>query len=79
MTRRAPKKDLVDKLSEFIAYHKGVPVLAGIGLAGAGLILTLIPGVSSSIGFWGWLARSHLFLYLGVIVGLLGILVGDAL
>ena len=79
MVKRAPKKDLLDTLSNYIALHKGVPVLVGVGLALVGLILTLIPALWENAGFWGWLVRSHLFLYLGVIVGLMGILVGDAL
>jgi hypothetical protein len=79
MAKHAPKKDLLDTLSNYIASHKGVPVLVGVGLALVGLVLTLIPPLRENAGFWGWLVRSHLFLYIGVIVGLVGILVGDAL
>jgi hypothetical protein len=56
-----------------------VPVLIGVGLALVGLILTFFPSLWDSAGFGGWLVRSHLLLYLGTIIGLLGILIGDAL
>ena len=79
MTRRPAQRDLLDMLSYYIAYHKGVPILVGVGLALIGLILSFFPALSQSTGFWGWVVQSHLFLYLGVIVGLLGILIGDAL
>ena len=77
--KRAPKADLLDLLSDFIASHKGVPVLIGVGLVIAGLVLTLIPPLWQDDGFWGWLTHSHLLLYVGTIVGFVGILIGDAL
>jgi hypothetical protein len=79
MARRTPRKDLLDVISDYVAYHKGVPVLVGVGLAVVGLVLTLVPALREGAGVLGWLAQSHLFLYLSVIVGLLGILAGDAL
>jgi len=79
MAKRPYKNDLIVTLSHFIAHNKGLPVFIGIGLAIVGLVLNFIPGVTSDASFWGWLVRSHLFLYLGVIVGLVGILLGDAL
>jgi hypothetical protein len=79
MAKGASKKDLIDTLGEFIAHNKGLPVFAGVGLCILGLILTMIPGLRDSAGFMGWMVRSDVFLYLGVIVGLLGILLGDAL
>jgi hypothetical protein len=69
----------LDVISDYIAYHKGAPVLVGVGLAVVGLILAVVPVFRESAGILGWLAQSHLFLYLSVIVGLLGILAGDAL
>ncbi len=63
------------EISEFLAQRKGLLVVVGVGLVGLSLILNLLPA-------WpliGWLARVDLFLHLGVIIGLLGILVGDAL
>jgi hypothetical protein len=63
------------QVSEFLVHRKGLPVLVGVGLVGLNLILNLLPA-------WpvvGWLARVDLFLHLGIIVGLLGVLIGDAL
>ena len=79
MSKRAPKADLLDLLSNFIASHKGAPVLIGVGLVIVGLVLTLIPPLWQHDGFWGWLTHSHLLLYIGTIVGFVGILIGDAL
>ena len=79
MAKRASKKSLIDTLADFIAQNKGLPVFVGIGLCLLGLILICIPGLRDGSGFVGWIVRSDLFLYLGVIVGLLGLLLGDAL
>jgi hypothetical protein len=79
MAKGSSKKDLIDTLADFIAHNKGLPVFVGIGLCIVGLIFTCIPGLRNSSGFVGWMVRSDLLLYLGVIVGLLGILLGDAL
>lgn len=62
-------------ISEFIARYKGLPVLIGVGLVFISLVVNLSPA-------WpvvGWLAETQLLLHLGVIVGLIGILLGDAL
>ena len=61
--------------SDFLVPRKGLPVLVGAGLVLLNLILNFLPA-------WpvvGWLARSDLLLHLGVIIGLLGVLIGDAL
>jgi len=63
---------MLDRISAYIAEHKGVPVLLGVLLVVANLALALLaPG--------SWLVTSNLFLHLGVVAGLLGILLGDAL
>ena len=67
--------ELLRNSSEYLAGHKGGPVLLAVGLVVVGLICNLLPP-------WpviGWLAQTQLLLHLGVIVGLLGILIGDAL
>ncbi len=67
--------ELLKKVSEFLAHHKGLPVLVGIGLVLLSLVFNLLP-------HWpvvAWLADTNLFLHLGVIVGLFGIVLGDAL
>jgi hypothetical protein len=79
MNKRSPKKDWLDVLSNFMAHNKGLLVFIGVGLALISLVLSALPSLASVAGFWGWLARSHALLHLGVIVGLLGILIGDAL
>ena len=79
MAKGSSKKDLIDTLSDFIAHNKGLPVFIGIGLCIVGLILICIPGLRNGDGFVGWMVNSDLLLYLGVIVGLIGILLGDAL
>lgn len=61
--------------SEFLAHRKGLPVLIGIGMVLLNVIITLLPPWS----FLGWLDKTDLLLQVGVIVGLLGILLGDAL
>lgn len=76
---RRQRKALIDILSNFIAHNKGLPVFIGIGLCGAGLALTCIPGLRDGGGVVGWVIKRDLLLYLGVIVGLTGILLGDAL
>ncbi len=79
MSNRSADKDVLDHLANYIAHHKGMPVLIGAGLAIAGLVLNLVPGLGESVGFWGWLVQHDLLLYAGVVVGLLGIVLGDAL
>lgn len=61
---------LIDFLSEQIAQRRGLPVLLGIGLVLLDLIFQLFPGPQV-------LTESNLLLHLGVIVGLLGVLLGD--
>ncbi len=63
------------RASEFLARHKGLPVLVGVGMVVLSLFFQLLP----SWPLIGWLADTDLFLHLGVIVGLVGILIGDAL
>ncbi len=51
---------------------KGLPVLIAVILVVLNFILQFVPGL-------GVLATSDLLLHLGVIIGLLGIIVGDAI
>ncbi len=62
---------LLDRISEFIAARKGLLPLLGIGLVLINLLFQVIPA--------GWLTTSNLFLHLGIIVALLGILLAWAL
>mgnify|MGYP001089987778 CR=1 FL=1 len=79
MTKRHSDKDLLDRLSDFLAHNKGLLVFVGVGLVALNLVLSLIVGPEIEAGFGAWLVQTNVLLHLGVIVGLLGILIGDAL
>ncbi len=66
---------LLQRISNFMARLPGVPVLVAVGLVIVNLVLQFLPD-------WpvvGWLAETNLFLHIGVIVGLIGLLLGDVL
>ena len=66
---------LLQRLSNFMARLPGVPVLVAVGLVIVNLVLQFLPA-------WpvvGWLAETNLFLHIGIIVGFLGLLLGDVL
>jgi ABC-type amino acid transport system permease subunit len=65
---------LLDGISDYVSTHRGVPVLIGVLLVVLNYLLVIIPGVQL-----GFVETTNLFLHLGVIVGLLGVLLGDAL
>lgn len=65
---------LIDRISDYVSTHRGVPVLIGVGLVILNYVLLIIPGIQL-----GFVESTNLLLHLGVIVGLLGILLGDAL
>ena len=65
---------LLDGISDYVSTHRGVPVLMGVLLVVLNYLLVLIPGVQL-----GFVETTNLFLHLGVIVGLVGVLLGDAL
>jgi hypothetical protein len=79
MAKGPAKRDLLVIFSDYIAHHKGVPVLLGVGLVLVGLVLTFFPALSDGDDIVGWVIRNHFLLYVGTIVGLVGILLGDAL
>jgi hypothetical protein len=62
----------LDQLSEFFAQRKGLLPMFGIALVILNLIFQMIPGM-------GWLATSNLFLHLGVILAIVGMLLAWAL
>ena len=62
---------ILDRLSEFLSRHRGLPTMIAILLVVINLILQFIPGIE-------WLARTNILLHIGVIVGLLGILLSAA-
>ncbi len=66
---------LLQRISNLIARLPGAPVLVAVGLVILNLVLQLLPA-------WpvvGWLAQTNLFLHIGLIVGFLGLLLGDVL
>lgn len=67
--------DLLKKVSEFLAQRKGLPVMIGVLFVIVSMLINLLP----SWPVIDWLAQTGLLLHLGVIIGLVGILVGDAL
>ncbi len=62
----------IDKLSEYLAPRKGLIPLIGLALVAVNFALQFIPAAAG-------LAHTNLFLHLGVIVAVLGIMVGWAL
>lgn len=67
--------EVLKRVGDFLALRKGLPVLIGVGLMIISLIINLLPP-------WpvvGWLAETDLLLHLGAILGVFGILLGDAL
>jgi hypothetical protein len=68
--------NLLKRISDFLARMPGLPVLIGVLLVILNFVLRLLPGSWPVVG---WLARTDLLLHLGVVVGLIGVLLGDAL
>jgi len=63
------------RISDFLARVPGLPILVAMSLVIVNLALRLLPD-------WpvvGWLARTDLLLHVGLVLGLLGVLLGDAL
>ena len=63
---------LLDRLSEYLAHRKGLLPLVGLLLVVINLVLQLFPGL-------GWLVSSDLFLHLGVILAIVGMMLAWAL
>jgi hypothetical protein len=63
---------LLDRLSEYLAVRKGLLLILGVVLIAVNLVLQFTPGV-------GWLASTNLFLHLGVIIALVGVMLAWAL
>lgn len=65
---------ILDGISDYVSTHRGVPVLIGVLLVVLNYSLLIIPDVQL-----GFVETTNLLLHAGVIVGLLGVLLGDAL
>ena len=68
--------DLLKRISDFLARLPGLPVLVGVVLVVLNFVARLLPGTWPVVG---WLVQTDLLLHLGVVVGLIGVLLGDAL
>jgi hypothetical protein len=67
--------ELLKRVSNFLARVPGFPIVVAIGLVVLNFVLQFLPD-------WpivGWLAHTHLLLHLGLVLGFLGVLLGDAL
>jgi hypothetical protein len=67
--------NLLRRLSKFLARSPGLPILVAVVLILLNFLFQLCPDQAVI----GWLAHTHLFLHLGLLVGFLGMLLGDAL
>lgn len=63
---------LIDRLSEFLAARRGLPTMIGIALVAINYVLQFVPGLET-------FAHSNTLLHLGVVVGLFGLLLAQAL
>lgn len=61
----------LDRLSAFIARYKGLPTMLAVVLVLLNLLLQFFD--------LGWLTDSNLLLHLGIIIGLIGLLLAEAL
>ena len=68
--------DLLQRVGDFIARWSGIPILVAVALIVLNFIVQLLPGAWPIVG---WLARTNLFLHVALVVGFMGILLGDAL
>jgi len=63
---------VLDRLSNYLAHRKGLLPMLGILLILLNLVLQFVPGL-------GWVAGSNLFLHLGLIVAIFGLMLAWAL
>jgi hypothetical protein len=61
----------LDRISAFIARYKGLPTMLAVVLVLLNYVLQFM--------HLGWLSESNLLLHLGIVVGLIGLLLAEAL
>jgi hypothetical protein len=61
----------LDRVSAFIARYKGLPTMVAVVLVVLNFLL--------QFANLGWLSESNLLLHLGIVVGLIGLLLAEAL
>lgn len=69
MSRRLNKS--IDRLSEFLAARKGLLPFIGMLLIVSNLIMQFLPA--------GWMRESNLFLHIGLLIAILGLMLAWAL
>lgn len=67
--------ELLKSLSNFLARQPGLPIVIGLGL----ILLNFVGQLLPSWPVIEWLADTYLLLHLGLVLGFLGILLGDVL
>lgn len=67
--------ELLKSLSNFLARQPGLPILIAVGLILLNFVVQLLP--SSPVV--EWLANTYLLLHVGLVLGFLGIILGDVL
>lgn len=67
---------LLRRTSDFLARWPGLPVLIAVGLIVVNFLFRLLPAEWPVVN---WLVRTDLVLHLGLIIGFLGLLLGDVL
>jgi hypothetical protein len=65
---------LLDRLSQFVAQVRGLPILLAVGLVLLNFLLQFVDVPVVAV-----LAGTNVFLHLAVIIGLLGVLLSEAL
>ena len=63
---------MFNRLVDFLAHYRAIPTLVGIALILVNLVFQFFPGL-------GWLRESQLFLNIGAVLGLAGILLAHTL
>ena len=65
---------LLDRMSHFISQVRGLPILLAVGLVLLNFVLQFVQVPAIAV-----LAETDLFLHLAVVVGLMGVLLADAI
>jgi hypothetical protein len=60
--------DMVERVNAFLVQKPGLLPLAGLALIVLNFVLQIFPGREA------WIAGSHLFLHLGLVVSIIGLL-----
>ena len=61
----------LNKISAFISRYRGLPILVAVACVILNFVLQFMP--------LGWLSTSNLFLHIGVVLGLMGVLLAEAM